>query len=583
MLAGTPSKPPVQTSDAALAWSFLSSPPDQNRPVLAPQSPHAKAPDDASAEDFGKSLETLTQKKAAPQREPESKVSNKDTPRSPDCCQPAAEDVQSNPACSPAQDAARSTNPDAKSQLDSETDAALEEPEPVASAEVSDPVTPDAALMDQAASLLIVAPVPLSIVAVPALAAPAIQSSPASQIDVPPTAPAVLDEAMVQVPDQTSPAPGSEPSPQLLDAATPQPDLRWTSDAAEPSTSEEGGVTADTLLSSAENILTPETTDRTELTTRIPASGVFETAKVGPGDDGPSTALEVVPTEEPLEATGEVAPGAEQNLDVERVKPKEGNAHGRAHGMDGAKTTHRMGRADETRHEAPEALQTLPGQSRALPSAASKTGPERPLPEPATPRIFENSVPDRTPLTPGIANGHFSGGVPGLGALGQPGSTSSNPNRVPSIEALQLRITHAVQELRGSQGESMSVVIRPDPRTLLQLNLSMQDGHVAVEARMQRGDFREMSAQWGQLQQSLSLQGIRLNALENGDLGQASPPPAWGHQFGARDHAQQDRPEPGEQETSTNPHSKPAQKSATLAAHGARHPSARRDAWESWA
>lgn len=85
---------------------------------------------------------------------------------------------------------------------------------------------------------------------------------------------------------------------------------------------------------------------------------------------------------------------------------------------------------------------------------------------------------------------------------------------------------HAV-ELREMKADSMAVVLRPDAHTEIFLKLKNQDGLVEVQARFERGDFNLLSSQWGQLQQSLGSQGVRLGAL-GGPLGQQTPGTAPG-------------------------------------------------------
>jgi hypothetical protein len=77
-----------------------------------------------------------------------------------------------------------------------------------------------------------------------------------------------------------------------------------------------------------------------------------------------------------------------------------------------------------------------------------------------------------------------------------------------------LEISRHAVELREFHAASISVVLRPDADTELVLHLKQQDDMVEVNARFERGDFEHLKAHWGQLQQALGSQGIRVNALE---------------------------------------------------------------------
>ena len=86
------------------------------------------------------------------------------------------------------------------------------------------------------------------------------------------------------------------------------------------------------------------------------------------------------------------------------------------------------------------------------------------------------------------------------------------------VEQVQEKVTSCVMHLKLMHADSMSVVLTPDGQIELSLRLQAQEGGVDVQAQVRRGDRGNLTAHWGQLQQNLSAQGIRLNALQEAPL-----------------------------------------------------------------
>lgn len=116
---------------------------------------------------------------------------------------------------------------------------------------------------------------------------------------------------------------------------------------------------------------------------------------------------------------------------------------------------------------------------------------------------------------------------------------------VERISSLVLRET-ALLKKHGS--DSMAVVLRPDAETELFVHLSQRDGQIEATVRCERGDAQQIGALWGQLQESLAQQKVRLAPLQDAPGGnsnfnqpQSSGGPAMGGgQNGTREDA---RPE----------------------------------------
>jgi hypothetical protein len=134
--------------------------------------------------------------------------------------------------------------------------------------------------------------------------------------------------------------------------------------------------------------------------------------------------------------------------------------------------------------------------------------------------------------------------------------------------------SHAV-ELKQSRAEAMTVVLRPDSQTAIHLQLLGKNGLVDVQAHLEHGNFQALSAQWGELQQTLSVQGIRLGELRDAGAGPFSGgKPSDGFARPERENENQN-PEPSNNGwTQASPKARPVPV-RPLAAAGR--------SWESWA
>ena len=78
-----------------------------------------------------------------------------------------------------------------------------------------------------------------------------------------------------------------------------------------------------------------------------------------------------------------------------------------------------------------------------------------------------------------------------------------------------------VQLLRTTGHDRLEVVVRPDGRTELHLQISRTEGLIHVQVRCDRGDYGALEAQWSTVQSALAAQGIRLENLQPGHSGGA--------------------------------------------------------------
>ena len=101
------------------------------------------------------------------------------------------------------------------------------------------------------------------------------------------------------------------------------------------------------------------------------------------------------------------------------------------------------------------------------------------------------------------------------------------------MENLVSSVTREVAQFKRYNAESMAVVLKPDAHTEIFLHLVSRNGSVEMQARFERGDFQALNGHWSQLQQSLSQNGVRLGALQEGFHPPSGNPSSanaqWGH------------------------------------------------------
>jgi hypothetical protein len=92
-------------------------------------------------------------------------------------------------------------------------------------------------------------------------------------------------------------------------------------------------------------------------------------------------------------------------------------------------------------------------------------------------------------------------------------------NALPPRDATQALFdsaTAAVVRLRQSGREEFEAAIRPDDHTEICLRVTWQDGTAEIQAELPRGDATSLTARWQELQDRLTLHGIRLGSLQTG-------------------------------------------------------------------
>lgn len=85
---------------------------------------------------------------------------------------------------------------------------------------------------------------------------------------------------------------------------------------------------------------------------------------------------------------------------------------------------------------------------------------------------------------------------------------------VADLHEIHAAICRNALQLVRENGEAMALVLRPDQSTELFLKLKNIDGMVTVHVRMEHGDFNKLNVHWPQLQEGLTILGVRLAKLE---------------------------------------------------------------------
>ena len=185
---------------------------------------------------------------------------------------------------------------------------------------------------------------------------------------------------------------------------------------------------------------------------------------------------------------------------------------------------------------------------------------------------------------------------------GRPVSSSDRPasdslNTRPAdttgmVERVSKLVLGEVALIKQHSSDSMAVVLRPDAETELFVHLTLRDGQIEATVRCERGDLQHLGALWGQLQESLAQQKVRLAPLQESpsntsNFNQSAGPDTNSSGHGSPRHSQREGPQPDKQFMDEWP--TPAS-SSTDPAHvrgrgGSRHRrlTTSRPGWETWA
>jgi hypothetical protein len=149
-------------------------------------------------------------------------------------------------------------------------------------------------------------------------------------------------------------------------------------------------------------------------------------------------------------------------------------------------------------------------------------------------------------------------------------------------EALGHVILNHVAEMKQLNAATLAVVLRPDAQTELFLHLYQRNDGIEVHVQCDQGHYEAFNANWGQLQQTLALQGIRVAPLNEPvpkESGSGPGPAGNYHQSPNHtgQHQPQRQPEPREESTFVGSLTEPLRLRRTRAASHTNR------GWETWA
>ena len=108
-------------------------------------------------------------------------------------------------------------------------------------------------------------------------------------------------------------------------------------------------------------------------------------------------------------------------------------------------------------------------------------------------------------------------------------TTEANaPSGTPEMPAVSpadqvAKVTSLLQDqvirFRQTAREAVEVVLKPDSRTELHVQLVQRAGQIEATVRCDRGDAHALGSSWSRLQESLAQQGVRLAPLNESSLG----------------------------------------------------------------
>ena len=105
-----------------------------------------------------------------------------------------------------------------------------------------------------------------------------------------------------------------------------------------------------------------------------------------------------------------------------------------------------------------------------------------------------------------------------------------NEGRISSVDRVAHAITEQVVSFKRTGDRTLDVSMRPDRNTELSLHLTMRDGQVDVVARLERGQLESLQVHWGELQQKLAQQGVRVSQLTSSmAMGDQAQSQFWQH------------------------------------------------------
>ena len=160
----------------------------------------------------------------------------------------------------------------------------------------------------------------------------------------------------------------------------------------------------------------------------------------------------------------------------------------------------------------------LPADHRAV---SARVAGDEPV-EDSSPAVTPKSFAEQAEILPSSSRGDDrlppaldERSVPAPELLSEPVQRAPSGTRIDSVErTVEAIAAHAVQ-IRHQGGDSLSMVVRPDEKTELRIDLRLNDGQVEAQVFLNHGDRESFAGQWSDLQDRLQQHGIRLSPLED--------------------------------------------------------------------
>jgi hypothetical protein len=177
---------------------------------------------------------------------------------------------------------------------------------------------------------------------------------------------------------------------------------------------------------------------------------------------------------------------------------------------------------------------------------------------------------------------------------GRPVSSSDRPaSDVPglrvdttgTVERISRLVLAEVALIKQHSSDSLAVVLRPDAETELFVHLTQRNGKIEATVRCERGDLQHLSALWGQLQESLAHQKVRLAPLEQPPSNQSNFHQPTGLDANSGQGSPRQSPEKQSMDEWPAPATSSADSAHVRGRRGSRHRrlTTSRPGWETWA
>jgi hypothetical protein len=232
-------------------------------------------------------------------------------------------------------------------------------------------------------------------------------------------------------------------------------------------------------------------------------------------------------TEESASMVDPTAPGIEvdpKHLNSTKAPARAGLPGPRTHGAGTAEATgisaarQESGMESTTSSKQPDALIGREATARQATGALEESS----LPAPGTSRDTGGETLDFSARN--LSATEWQTGRP-VSSSDRPASDSLNGRTVETtgtVERISKLVLGEVALVKQYSSDSMAVVLRPDAETELFVHLTQRNGQIEATVRCERGDMQHLGALWGQLQESLAQQKVRLAPLQESPSNQSN-------------------------------------------------------------